>query len=51
MTWKRHRYDIKSINTGGRTFGDKLSNAFSLRVVNEFSREFNGALGHRRKRP
>ena len=51
MTCKRHRYDIKSVDTGGHTFGDALSKAFSLMVVSEFSRELKNALGHRRKRP
>lgn len=51
MTWKRHKYDIKSVDTGGSTFGDTLSNAFSLSVVSEFSRELKNALGHRKKRP
>ena len=51
MTYKRHRYDIKGVDTGGRTFGNTLSNAFSLMVVNKFSRELKNALGHRKKSP
>ena len=51
MTYIRHKYDIEKPNTGGSTLGNTLLKDSSLMVVNEFSREFKSALGHRKKRP